>query len=178
MATIPQRPIIIAPYDINWVFIYQNEKEKLLSVLADKIIAIEHIGSTAVPNLAAKPIIDIMLGTKTLDAANACIEPLKTIEYEYMPQYEVDIPDRKFFHRGLNFPNQHFHLHVVAIHGNFWRDHLLFRDYLRTHPETLAEYQCLKQELAKKYSPDIMSYCEAKTDFIHSVVRLAAAVNS
>lgn len=175
MANISQRTVIISPYDANWITVYQNEKEKILEVIADKVIALEHIGSTAVPNLAAKPIIDIMAGTKTLDIASECIRPLKTIEYEYVPQYEVDIPDRRFFHRGLNLPNQHFHLHIVAIDGSFWRDHLLFRDYLRSHPEVLAEYQSLKQELAEKYSPDIMRYCDAKTDFIHNIVRLAAA---
>lgn len=172
-ATIQQRDINIAPYESKWATMYQEEKTKILSVIADKIVAIEHIGSTAVPDLASKPIIDIMVGTKNLDIANECIEPLKTIDYEYCPQYEVDMPERRYFHRGPNLPNKHFHLHMVAINSDFWKTHLLFRDYLRKHARARIAYQNLKEELAKKYSPDIMAYCNGKTDFIHNIVQLA-----
>lgn len=170
---IPPRPIIISPYDAKWRDIYEDEKQKILRVIANKIIAIEHIGSTAVPNLAAKPIIDIMVGVKDFAIAKKCIEPLKTIEYEYVPQYEVDIPDRRFFNRGPNLPNQHFHLHMVIYGENFWVTHLLFRDYLRSHPEIALQYQTLKQKLAKQYVTDIMGYCDGKSEFIQNIVRLA-----
>lgn len=92
---------------------FDAEKAKILSAVHYDII-VEHIGSTSIAGLAAKPIIDIVIGTKDLSMADACIKPLKTIDYEYVAKLEEKFPDRRFLHRGLNLPNQHYHLHMVA----------------------------------------------------------------
>jgi GrpB-like predicted nucleotidyltransferase (UPF0157 family) len=136
----------VVDYDPNWPLMFEREKVKILSVIANKVVAIEHIGSTAVPGLGAKPIIDIMVGVRSLSDAQKCIEPLGTIGYEYISKYEVAIPERRYFRRGPpNLPNRHYHLHMVEYNSDFWKRHLLFRDYLRVHPHAAREYNNLKR---------------------------------
>jgi len=157
---------------------FESEKARILGVIRKKIVAIEHVGSTAVPGLGAKPIIDIMVGVRRLSKAQDCIGPLETIGYEYVPEYEVSIPERRYFRRGSsNMPNKHFHLHMVEYNGDFWKRHLLFRDYLRAHPHAARKYHKLKKELAAKYRLNRDAYTEAKTLFIESVISKASGTN-
>jgi GrpB-like predicted nucleotidyltransferase (UPF0157 family) len=165
-----KRQVIITDYDTNWPKMFAAEKAKILSVIGNKDIVVEHIGSTAISGLAAKPIIDIMIGTKDLVTADACIKPLETIGYEYVPELEKDFPQRRYLHKGPNLPNKHFHLHMVKINSDFWKKQLFFRDYLRNNPKTSAEYQRLKEKLAKQFQDDVFNYCEAKSDFIQKVL--------
>ncbi len=167
-----KQQIIIVDYDPQWPILYEKEKARILAVIGDKVVAIEHIGSTAVPGLGAKPIIDIMVGVHHLAKADECIEPLQGIGYEYVPEYEVSIPERRFFRRS------HFHLHVVERTSDFWERHILFRDFLRTHPETARQYHQLKTELAAKFGSDRDAYTAAKTSFIESVVAKARSEQS
>ncbi|MBU2546744.1 MAG: GrpB family protein [Gammaproteobacteria bacterium] len=164
------RQVVISPYDDNWPKKFTAEKELILSVIADKNVVVEHIGSTAIPGLAAKPIVDIMVGVKTLAIADACIKPLESIGYEYIPNLEKNFPRRRFFHKGPNLPNKHFHLHMVEINGSFWQNQLFFRDYLRNNLKALAEYQQLKKDLAEKFQDDVSGYCEAKSEFIQKIL--------
>jgi GrpB-like predicted nucleotidyltransferase (UPF0157 family) len=128
--------------------------------------------------LGAKPIIDIMVGMRHLSDAQGCIGPLETIGYEYVPEYQVSIPERRYFRKGpSNVPNKHYHLHMVEYDSDFWRRHLLFRDYLRAHPRTAKEYHRLKKELAAKYRFNRDAYTEAKTLFIESIVAKASGSN-
>jgi GrpB-like predicted nucleotidyltransferase (UPF0157 family) len=91
----------------------KGERTKILSVIAKKVVAIEHVGSTTVPGLGAKPIIDIMVGIRHLSDAEGCIGPLETIGYEYVPEYEDSIPERRYFRKGpSNVPSKHYHLHI------------------------------------------------------------------
>jgi len=171
-------PVKVVDYDPNWPLIFEREKAKILSVIAKKVVAIEHVGSTAVPGLGAKPIIDIMVGMRHLSDAQGCIGPLETIGYEYVPEYQVSIPERRYFRKGpSNVPNKHYHLHMVEYDSDFWRRHLLFRDYLRAHPRTAKEYHRLKKELAAKYRFNRDAYTEAKTLFIESIVAKASGSN-
>jgi len=161
----------VVDYDPRWPLIFEREKTKILGVIANKVVAIEHVGSTAVPRLGAKPIIDIMVGLSHLSDAQGCIEPLKTIGYEYVAKYEVTIPERRYFRKGpSNVPNKHFHLHMVEYNSDFWKRHLLFRDYLRARPKAARAYDRLKRELAAKYRFDREAYTKAKTFFIESKV--------
>ncbi len=132
------------------------------------IVGIEHIGSTAVPSLGAKPIIDILVAVNHLSDAEQCIEPLQSIGYEYVPEYEESIPERRYFHKGGPPKEQHYHLHMVELTSDFWKKHLLFRDHLRTHPKIAQKYHELKKRLALKYGSDREGYTEAKTSFIKS----------
>ena len=169
-------PVKIASYDAKWPVIYAREKDLILGVIDGKVAGIEHVGSTAVPGLGAKPIVDIMVGLEKLSEAKDCVEPLKRIGYEYVPEYEKEIPERRYFRKGPDgVPNKHFHLHMVERGGDFWKQHLLFRDYLRCHRDVAQRYHRLKRDLARKYASNREAYTEAKTSFIESVVAKALA---
>jgi GrpB-like predicted nucleotidyltransferase (UPF0157 family) len=166
--------VIIFDYDSQWPVLFEEERGRILHAVGQVILAIEHVGSTAVPGLGAKPIVDIMVGVHSLADAKECIEPLGSIGYKYHPENEDSIPERRYFQKGPNdTPNQHFHLHMVEIMSDFWKRTLLFRDLLRTHPEEAQQYYQLKKELAVTYGSDRNGYTNAKTSFIESVIGAA-----
>ena len=170
-----KREVMIVDYDPQWVMLYEKEEGLILGVIGHIAIAIEHIGSTAVCGLGGKPIIDIMLAVRQLTDAEKSIEPLRSIGYEYVPEYETTIPERRFFHKGCLPGEQHYHLHMVEKRSHFWKRHLLFRDYLRAHPEVAQRYYRLKKELASKYGSDREAYTNAKASFIESTIAQANA---
>ena len=165
-------PVFIVPYDPGWADTFKAEANLLQVVIPYKNVVIEHIGSTSVMGLSAKPIIDIMVGFEFLDDANTSIPSIETLGYQYIPEYEKQIPDRRYFHKPVN-PPRNFHLHCTAINSNFWNKQIAFRDYLRKHPETCAAYQQLKEELAVQYRLDRAAYTDAKTEFILAVLKKA-----
>jgi GrpB-like predicted nucleotidyltransferase (UPF0157 family) len=121
-------------------------------------------GSTAVPGLAAKPIIDILVGADSLAAVEACIPRMVAEGYRYVEEFNVLIPERRYFEK----PG--FHVHAVSHGGDFWLRHLAFRDALRADPFLRHEYESLKRRLAQARG-DIAAYTDAKTRFIRSVER-------
>ena len=167
------RRVEIAEYDPKWAMLYRNEKGKIEAAIGHVAVAVEHIGSTAVPSLGAKPVIDIMVAVRRLSDANKCVEPLRSIGYEYQPEHEDTMPERRFFRKGEPPREQHYHLHMVEEGSEFWKQHLAFRDYLRTHPEKARQYHELKEKLASEYGSDREGYTKAKTQFIESVVNEA-----
>jgi len=168
-----QREVEIVEYDPKWATLYREEKARVLAAVGHLAVAVEHIGSTAVVGLGAKPIIDIMVGVNRLSDAQQCIEPLGSIGYEYQPEHEVTMPERRFFGKGEPPKEQHYHLHMVEKGSEFWKTHLTFRDYLGTHPETSRQYCELKKKLASEYGSNREGYTEAKTSFIESIVAKA-----
>jgi GrpB-like predicted nucleotidyltransferase (UPF0157 family) len=168
-----QRKVEIGEYDPKWAVLYREEKAKIVAAIGHLAVAVEHIGSTAVVGLGAKPIIDIMVGVSRLSDAQLCMQPLESLGYRYQPEHEVTMPERRFFGKGEPPVEQHYHLHIVEKRGEFWRRHLAFRDYLRSHPETSRQYCELKRKLASKYGSDREGYTEAKTQFIESIVAKA-----
>ncbi len=167
-------PVEICKYDTTWPLKFEKQKSDIMNAIGDKVVAIEHIGSTAVPGLGAKPVVDIMVGLNEIDDAEDCIEPLKKIGYEYVPELEAEIPERRYFHKGpSNVPKKHYHLHMVQMHSEFWKVQILFRDYLRTHSDSAQEYFRLKKGLAAKYRLNREAYTEAKTSFIKSTIAKA-----
>jgi GrpB-like predicted nucleotidyltransferase (UPF0157 family)/protein associated with RNAse G/E len=171
-----KRSVRIVDYDPRWPAIYAKERDRILGVVADKVVAIEHVGSTAVLGLGAKPIIDIMIAVRRLSRAEQCIKPLRSIGYEYVPEHEKELPERRYFRKGPHgVRNRHFHLHMVEHNGDFWRQHLLFRDYLRSHPDVAQKYCRLKKELAERHASDSEAYTRAKASFIESVLEKASA---
>ncbi|MDQ3812942.1 MAG: GrpB family protein, partial [Armatimonadota bacterium] len=130
--------------------------------------AIEHIGSTSVPGLAAKPIIDIMVGLADFTQADALVLRLQSLNYEYVPQFEDEMPFRRYFRKEDSGVRTH-QIHMVALSSEFWRRHLFFRDYLVTHPNAAEEYATLKRELAKREWNDVNDYATAKTEFIQRI---------
>jgi GrpB-like predicted nucleotidyltransferase (UPF0157 family) len=168
---VPAR-VVIVEYDPRWPALYEAERDRILATVGDFVIAIEHIGSTAVPGLGAKPIIDIMPAVRSLADAEKCVEPLAGIGYEYVPEYNELIPERRYFHKGPDDART-VHLHMVEQTSEFWQRHVLFRDWLRTHPEDAQEYYRLKKELAARFGRDREGFTDAKGPFIESIVARA-----
>ncbi len=164
--------VVLVPHDPNWETIYQKEKQSLIKIFKNEDILIEHIGSTSIKDIFAKPVIDIMLGADNLSVIEKLIPELGIIGYIYLPEYEQQIKERRFFHKIINGVTK-FHLHGVVKLGEFWKDKLLFRDYLRTHPQTAKDYEAEKKELAEKYRFQRNKYTESKSGFIMEVVEKA-----
>jgi GrpB-like predicted nucleotidyltransferase (UPF0157 family) len=169
-------PIRINDYDPRWPEQYEEEKARLLGQIGHIAVAIEHVGSTAVPGLAAKPIIDIMPGVRSLADADRCIEGMRRLGFEYVPEFEDALPDRRYFRKG--HPEQKWHVHIVEAGGDFWNRHIAFRDYLRSHPDAAAEYAALKGRLAAQFLHDSLAYTDGKSEFILGIEEKAAAATS
>ena len=168
-----ENPVIIVDYNPQWPALYAEEREQILGAVGDIIAAIEHVGSTSVPGLGAKPIIDIMVGLHSLADAQKCMGPLAAIGYQYRPELEEFIPERRYFNKGP--VEAHRHLHMVEVTSDFWKKHLLFRDTLRTHADVAEEYERLKRDLAARFGTDRTGYTDAKTSFIEAVIAKARA---
>ena len=167
-------PIIIVEYDPLWPILYEKEKAAILPAIGEFVLGIEHMGSTAVPGLPAKPLIDICIGLRQIDDAMKCVEPLKKLGYEYVPEYEKVLAERRYFRKGP--PGQRtYHLHMWKMNSEGWKSHLLFRNVLRTQPEVAREYLALKKKLAEKYGHDRPAYSDAKSEFVKSVLAKARA---
>jgi GrpB-like predicted nucleotidyltransferase (UPF0157 family) len=163
-----QPPVIIHPYDPVWPKRFESEKLLLEPVLAHWLVGpIEHAGSTAVPGLAAKPVIDIMAPVKDLPSSIPAIEALKPLRYRYF-EYRADV--MHWFCKPSDLERTH-HLHLVPFESPLWRDRLAFRDRLRTDAATRDSYSELKLALASKHGNDRDAYTHAKTGFIQSVLR-------
>lgn len=165
--------IVLDKYEPGWPEMFNREKSRLLNAITPWVVAIEHIGSTAVPGLSAKPIIDIMVGIHSLEDAPTIILKLEKLGYIYKIQYQDSIPERRFLYR-INRGGHTHHLHMVEAKSDYWYSHLLFRDFLRSHPHIAADYAELKYHLANEYPDDVDSYTYGKSDFVASVLHQAS----
>ena len=166
----PSGNIEIVDYDPRWPLLYESEAERIRQACAGVIVAIEHIGSTAVPNLSAKPILDIMPGVAAHADGMRTIEPLTRLGYEYAG--ENGIPGRYYF--DLRYEQRTVvHVHIFEIGTENWLRHLLFRDYLCAHPDVAGQYAALKRDLALRYRYERAAYTDAKSEFINAVLSRA-----
>jgi GrpB-like predicted nucleotidyltransferase (UPF0157 family) len=168
LAEIP--PVEVVEYDPQWPARYEAERDRIAAALGDAAKAIEPIGATAVPGLAGKPVIDIMVGVDDIERSGRAVAALIDLGYQYAPEFEQEVPERRYFFKGE--PHSH-HVHMVEVTGPLWENHLLFRDYLRTHPEAVREYSKLKRGLAARFRNDRPAYAEGKAGFVDSVVAAA-----
>lgn len=164
----------VVPYDPGWPAAFEAEAVRLRAALGPLALRIDHNGSTSIPGLAAKPIIDIQVSVATLQPLAAYRERLQTAGYLHVPH-----PDDSFcpfFHRPSEWPHSH-HLHLVQAGGVEERRTLAFRDYLRDHDAAAGEYERLKQDLAARLaavtSEDREAYAQAKAAFIERIISLA-----
>ena len=173
MASSVEDPVVVIPYDEAWPALFEEERERIERAIGPLVGEIEHVGSTAVPGLAAKPVIDIMVGVKSLDDTPILVERLEAMGYEYVPEFERQMPQRRYF-RKLRQGRRTHQIHLVErSDAAFWDRHVLFRDYLRRHPRVAEEYALLKHELSGRFRKDRAAYTEAKTAFIREAVRRA-----
>jgi GrpB-like predicted nucleotidyltransferase (UPF0157 family)/uncharacterized RDD family membrane protein YckC len=163
--------IEIVPYNPEWPLYFNQEKELLLSVLPhDLVIEIEHFGSTSIPGSAAKPVIDILLICSGRRQWERFIEPIKSLGYVFWT--ENPRKDRMFFVKGMPpYGKQRTH-HVHLMDRETAKDRLLFRDYMRNHPEEMRKYEELKKSLMKQYKTDRETYTEGKRKYIKNVLNL------
>jgi len=171
--------IAVVPYDAGWPESFRRERDHLRAILpADLLGRIEHFGSTAVPGLAAKPVIDMLIEVTDLAATRERIVPILEAEgYDYFwrPSWGDDVPPYYawFIRRAADGHRTH-HLHMVEAHFEHWR-RLLFRDYLIAHPEAAAAYGALKHRLAAEHPNDRVAYTQGKTAFVLEIMARIAA---
>ena len=159
-------PVIIVDYDPRWPQRYEAEKARLLAAIGDLTLAIEHIGSTAVPGLAAKPIIDMLAGVAGRAGADECVARLLALGYDDVTPQD----DPEWFYclgRGASrgAPSE-YHLHIARYPSAHWERHIAFRDHLRADPQAMREYGEMKKRLAAQFGRDRTGYTEAKSAFI------------
>jgi GrpB-like predicted nucleotidyltransferase (UPF0157 family) len=166
-------PIILTDYDPKWVDLYQLEKQSIYATVDPKqFVSIEHIGSTAVPGLFAKPTIDILIEIQDYTDLDLIKQDLKKIGFEFIPKPENPPPHMRFAkgYTQKEISGQKFHIHIR--YTGDW-DEIVFRDYLISNPSAALDYADLKRVLADNYVNDREKYTENKTDFIKRIVRLA-----
>lgn len=166
------RPILVVEYDPQWPVLFEEEKKKLAVALRDRFSWIEHIGSTAVPGLASKPVIDIGLGVRRLTDSGELIPRIERLGYIYDPVLEQLEPQRRFFWKGTPIVHT-YHLHLAEVDHPVLLRPIRFRDFLQKHPETARKYGELKKELAKRCGQDLDAYVAGKTAFIEMVMKQA-----
>ena len=152
----------IVEYAPAWPQEYEKEATSIISILGDVLKNSFHIGSTSVPDLSAKPIIDILLEVSDLDALDAKNQHMELLGYEVKGEY--GIPGRRYFRKGGD--NRTHHVHAFKSGDPNLKRHLAFRDYLRAHPNIAQAYGRLKLEIANKGKDDMISYSDAKDPFI------------
>ncbi len=160
---------MLKPYNKGWAKRFEAERLQLATVLGDEV-DVQHIGSTSVPGLQAKPILDIGVGVKDFDAAFALVRPLEALGYTF--RGEQSIPRRHYFVKGPD-DNRTHHLHMLERTNPEWRNLLFFRDYLRARPEALEQYQNLKAQLAEQFPKDREAYTNSKRLFIQDILSRA-----
>jgi len=167
---------ILVDYDPRWPVLYEQEKKLIINSIGDNIMEIQHVGSTSIPGLRSKPTIDILVGVRDLGIIKELIEPLQRVGYEYRPSSlfprERQVLDTEYFRKGASGANTH-HIRVVVHRSTLWKSYLVFRDYLRDHPEEARNYEKLKIQLYEKHGRRLP--LEAKASFIESVIRKAGS---
>ena len=159
--------IDVSDYNDQWPVMFEEEKHRLFEVVGAYLKgSIEHVGSTAVVGLMAKPVIDIMFGVKSLQASVGAIEKLKQYGYCYTP-YKHDV--MHWFCKPSEHIRTH-HLHLVPFQSSLWRERIKFRDILRANPKVANQYQQLKLQLSRQYSNDREQYTAQKWPFIQKVL--------
>jgi len=170
-------PIEIVAYDPGWTTQFAAERDRILEALGELVVRIDHVGSTAVPGLAAKPVVDIQVSVAPLHPLAPCLHPLLDLGYTHVPDPDDDT--YPFFHRPSAWPHTH-HVHLCEAGAIEERRHLAFRDYLRDHPAEAAAYAAEKTRLADRAGSASFSsrtaYANAKSAFIEPVLHRALAL--
>jgi GrpB-like predicted nucleotidyltransferase (UPF0157 family) len=169
------RIIEVTSYNPDWPYLYREEARQIVTSLTGEIVLIHHIGSTAIPGIKAKPVIDILGEVRSIERVDNFNKAL--ISLGYNPHGENGIPGRRYFNKKADNTHTH-HIHIFQVGHPEIDRHLNFRDYLRIHPDEAQAYSQLKEELAQKYRDDSIAYTEGKNDFVQKIDRRAAVWRS
>jgi GrpB-like predicted nucleotidyltransferase (UPF0157 family) len=167
--------VVLSPYSDLWPSQFERIRADALRIFADESIDMQHIGSTSIPGLCAKPVIDALLGAESLAHIEAKIDALQALGYRYVSKYEDELPMRRYFVRDADSECLRIHLHGVVRDSTLWRQHLTFRDALRADVALRDRYARLKTELAGPYALDKSAYTDAKAPFIRAIIDAALA---
>ena len=157
-----QQIIEVVPYDANWPAQFEDELKRIEPIFSDNFVKLHHIGSTSIPNLAAKPTIDMLLEVTNIEHVDQCNATMAELGYEAWGEY--GIPGRRFFVKGED--KRTHHLHVFQVGSPDIQRHLDFRDYLIAHPEEAEQYAALKIELARLHAHNRRQYVLSKQGFV------------
>ena len=174
-------PIIISEPNSKWKAVFENEKNEIFKILEERATRIEHFGSTSIPNLEAKPTIDILVEIpENKKTKNEIIELMKLNGYHFIPRNDCPPPYLMFVKGYTNkgFKGQAYHIHMAEKeHSGLW-DRLYFRDYLVNNGEAAREYEKIKRKLAEKYKYDREAYTEGKAEFVRQVTEKAKKITN
>ena len=160
----------LEPYNVEWKKIYKTEAKLLQKTIGKYVLDIQHVGSTSIPGLDSKPVIDIAVAVKHLEDGEKCIKPLSNIDYEY--KHDAGIFGRHFFVKGNEECQTHF-LHIEELNSELWLNHILFREYLLEHSKERQKYTELKRKLEKKFANNRNAYTKGKEQFIKTILKKA-----
>jgi GrpB-like predicted nucleotidyltransferase (UPF0157 family) len=165
----PGGPIVLVSHDPRWAEGFTREAAAIAEALGDLLTELHHIGSTAVPGLAAKPVIDMLAVVTDVDRLDQQGGALEALNYE--PMGEFGIRGRRYFRKNTASGVRTHQIHAYAVGADDIERHLVFRDYLRANPAAAAQYASLKHELAERFAADIEGYADGKTDFVREIER-------
>ena len=163
-----ERRVHLRRYSAVWKWLFRKEKVLLRIAMRGHVLDIQHVGSTAIPGMVAKPIIDILAAVADFERAFACVAPIEQLGYEY--KGETEGQRQYYFLKG---DPERYHLYLVERSGEMWVRRIAFRDYLVGHPEIARQYADLKQQLARQFPEDLRAYQDGKLPFVEWVGELA-----
>jgi GrpB-like predicted nucleotidyltransferase (UPF0157 family) len=164
----------LSPYSTEWVIYFEKGKNLLQNTLGPLILDIQHVGSTSIPDMPSKPIIDIVVGIKTVNDFGECIKLLQNAGY--LLRENASNCRELCFAKGSE-EKRTYYLQLVKYHGEIWNNYLAFRDYLRTNKESAQQYAFLKQRLSANFADNRVKYTEGKADFIHKTIKTARNIS-
>ncbi len=166
----------VVPYNPQWKKAFEAESQRIAKALASNLVVIHHIGSTAIPHIYAKPIIDFLIEVKDINLVTEQTPAMVALGYEAMGEY--GLVGRRYFRKEDPPGIRTHHVHIYEIYSPEIERHLAFRDYMIAHPEEAQQYSQLKQELAQKYPEDIEGYMDGKDEFVTRIERKAIQLDS
>lgn len=165
------RKVEVVPHDPKWQELFKIESKQVIDAMGENVVAIHHIGSTAIPTIYAKPIIDLLVEVKDIDKVDAKNEQIEFLGYEVMGEF--GIAGRRYFRKDNQEGVRTHHIHAFTVDSDQVKRHLAFRDYMMAHPVDAQRYSELKRRLAKKYPTNIDGYMDGKDGFIREIVKKA-----
>lgn len=171
MLGLNRKNVKLSKYYPCWKQAFEDEKTAIQKKLGEAVLDIEHIGSTSIPAMIAKPVLDFMIAVESVDDYEEFIEPLKELRYEFRRDNR-ETQEHILFVKGPEDLRTHY-LKMTEKDSEFWKEHILFRDYLINHPIVANAYKELKENLQESHSSSRATYTDAKAEFIQKILRLA-----
>lgn len=166
------RKVEVVPHDPKWATAFNLEAAKIAVALGENVVKVHHIGSTSIPGIYAKSIIDVLVEVRNIDEVSNNNPAMKSLGYEAMGEFGIS--GRRFFRKDNVEGVRTHHIHVFETGSNQVKRHLAFRNYMTAHPEAAREYSELKRNLARQHPADIKSYMDGKDGFIEEIDEKAA----